>query len=48
MRAYVDGVDWNVVIAFWLFGKVDLVSSLVPTVLPNSISAQALSTTSST
>lgn len=21
VRAYVDGVDWNVAIAFWLFGK---------------------------
>lgn len=40
MGTYVDGVDWNVVIAFWLFGKADLTlfSRLVSTTTSNSIS----------
>jgi hypothetical protein len=27
MQAYFDGVDWNVAIAFWLFGNGELMSA---------------------
>jgi battenin len=27
MRAYFDGVDWNVAIAFWLFGNGELIDA---------------------
>lgn len=47
MQVYFDGVDWNVAIAFWLFGNGVLIDASLYLKISNNRYLQASSTTSS-